>query len=159
MDYSHRRPTLAGILEYQERKSMYPKVKVRQEEEDPPESLRIYFKNFQALSLYDHPSNSLEEKDGYTPAHMGVHISSPDAKISVKAGKVNRKVSEENKSNKKASSVLPPRAVLSSPENDAMHGTKNKNRIKTQEAGFKCQNTHVKCTKSYELEKRRRSWK
>ncbi|XP_076942219.1 uncharacterized protein LOC143612020 isoform X2 [Bidens hawaiensis] len=74
---------------------MYPKVKVIQDEEydDPP-------------SLYDHPSTSPEHKDGYTPPYVRVPISSS------LMGKVNRKVAETNS---KSSSVLPPRAVLSSP--------------------------------------------
>ncbi|XP_022026714.1 uncharacterized protein LOC110927346 isoform X2 [Helianthus annuus] len=136
---------------------MYPKVKVIQEEEeeeeeDPP---KIYLKNFESLSLCDHPSNSPEHKDGYTAPYVRVPIYS-DVKKSVRAGKVNRE------SNSKAGSVLPPRAVLSSPENDVMHGagTKTKNKTKTApESGLKNQNTHVKCTKSYELQQRRRSWK
>ncbi|KAK9072423.1 hypothetical protein SSX86_008857 [Deinandra increscens subsp. villosa] len=125
--------------------SMYPKVKVPQEEE----SLFIY-------DYDDHPSsNSPDGGYKYTPPHVRPHISTSDAKISVKAG--------GNLSSSKASFVLPPRAVLSSPENDGTkYKSKSKNKTKTQESTHNsCQNTHVKCTKSYELQKSRRrpSWK
>ncbi|KAD5508943.1 hypothetical protein E3N88_16646 [Mikania micrantha] len=93
---------------------VYPKVKVRQE--DSVESMRLFsLKDFQSLSLYDHPSAE-HHKDDYSPPHVrSLHIS--DAKISVKAGKINTKISE-HKSNTNTRSVLPPRAVLSSPGND-----------------------------------------
>ncbi|KAK1435396.1 hypothetical protein QVD17_01158 [Tagetes erecta] len=139
--------------------SMYPKVKViQQQQDDSPK--RIY--------LYDHPSNSPARKDGYVAPYMRVPVfdsvyAESDADTPVKEGKVKKKVADEKKSNSKVTSVLPPRAVLSSPENDAMHGTKNKNKIKTQGTWLKkhnlCQNTHVKCKETYELEKRRPSWK
>ncbi|XP_076889114.1 uncharacterized protein LOC143539785 [Bidens hawaiensis] len=155
---------------------VYPKVKVVIQEEEYDDPPRVYLKDLQPPSLYDHPStqvflifprpclsifldlplsvsiNVTEHKDGYTPPYVRVPISSSGM------GKVNRKVAQ---SNSKSSTVLPPRAVISSPENDTMLGTKTKNKTKIQEAGLKdhnsCQNRHVKCTKSYELEKKKRA--
>ncbi|KAI7737656.1 hypothetical protein M8C21_003960, partial [Ambrosia artemisiifolia] len=130
---------------------VYPKVKViiQDEEEEEYNPPRVYLKH---PSSYDHPSNSPEHKDGYTytPPYVRLPISTSPMAM----GKANRE------SNSKSASVLPPRAVLSSPENDAIHGAKIK---KTQGSGLKnhnlSQNRHVKCTKSYELDNRRRSWK
>jgi len=95
-----------------------------------------------------------------------------DAKISSKASKNDKKVADGKKQKKvnrkvaeeiKPSSVLlrPPRAVLSSPENDLMLRTKNK--TKTEGSGLKhdhklSENTHGKCKKAYELQKRSSSW-
>lgn len=154
--------------------SMYPKVKVRQQEEDPPEFQRIYVKDFQSPSVYDHPSNSPQHKNGYaSPLRVPKsHISTSDAKISSKSSKVDRKIAEENKPKmlkKKVAdvtnpnSILPPRAVLSSPENDLMLGIKSK--TKANRSSLKnhkvSENTHVKCKKSYENEvaKKSSSWK
>ncbi|XP_024985496.1 uncharacterized protein LOC112521079 [Cynara cardunculus var. scolymus] len=123
---------------------------VRQEEQLP--ELHI-----QSLSLYHHhhPSKSPEHNDGhtYTPPFVRVsksHISTSDA-----GHNLNTKVN----TNKPTSLLLRPRAVLSSPENDAMHATKNK--TETHHSGFKNhnlrQNRHVKCNKSYQLENKNKS--
>nr|KAJ0200867.1 hypothetical protein LSAT_V11C600323200 [Lactuca sativa] len=137
---------------YKIKSPMYPKVKVRQEEEDPQEFQRIYLKDFQS------PSNSPQHKDD-------ANISSSKA-----AAMVDRKVAGGNKPNNKVnkkiaevikpSSILPPRAVLSSPENDLMLRTKNKTKTERSESKNHklSQNTHVKCKKSYELEKKNSSW-
>lgn len=55
---------------------MYPKVKVRQED-DPPEFQRICLKDFQSLSLHDHLSTKAakHDKDGKTPPRVRVHKS------------------------------------------------------------------------------------
>lgn len=155
---------------YKIKSPMYPKVKVRQEEEDPQEFQRIYLKDFQS------PSNSPQHKDGYTYTPPRVlkshHISTSDANISSSkaAAMVDRKVAGGNKPNNKVnkkiaevikpSSILPPRAVLSSPENDLMLRTKNKTKTERSESKNHklSQNTHVKCKKSYELEKKNSSW-
>ncbi|XP_071713620.1 uncharacterized protein [Rutidosis leptorrhynchoides] len=149
---------------------MYPKVKVRQDEpeevEDPTQYQKIYLKNYPSNSNSNSNSNSLEHEDGYTPPHVRVpmsHTSSvTDSKISAKASKLNKKGAEIDT---KPSSVLPPRAVLSSPENDAMVGVGTKHKTKTDRSSLKNhslrQNTHNKCKKSYEVEKKRHtgSWK
>nr|GEZ44188.1 Gnk2-homologous domain-containing protein [Tanacetum cinerariifolium] len=150
-------------------KKVYPKVKVRQED-DPPEFQRICFKDFQSLSLHDHPSTKAakHDKDGKTPPHVRAHKSHiSDVQKSLTRGKITKKVAEDSKPNKvsgkvadeyKPSSVLPPRAVLSSPENDVMRRIKNKTKAKTECSDSKdhnlCHNTHAKCKKTYELEKK-----
>ncbi|PWA34313.1 hypothetical protein CTI12_AA620310 [Artemisia annua] len=97
------------------------------QEEDPPEFQRICLKDFQSLSLHDHLSTKAakHDKGGKTPPHVRVHKSHiSDVEKSPTRGKITRKVAEESKPNKvnvkvadeyKPSSVLPPRAVLSSP--------------------------------------------
>ncbi|KVH91013.1 hypothetical protein Ccrd_006953, partial [Cynara cardunculus var. scolymus] len=114
---------------------MYPKVKVKVKvkvmvrQEEQLPELHI-----QSLSLYHHHHPS----------------KSPDA-----GHNLNTKVN----TNKPTSLLLRPRAVLSSPENDAMHATKNK--TETHHSGFKNhnlrQNRHVKCNKSYQLENKNKS--
>ncbi|KAM4117009.1 hypothetical protein ACJW30_02G092000 [Castanea mollissima] len=46
------------------------------------------------------------------------------------AGEIDKKIDEDDKINVRASSILRPRAVLSSPDNDVMIG--NKNRVKAK---------------------------
>ncbi|GJX38522.1 probable alpha,alpha-trehalose-phosphate synthase [UDP-forming] 7 [Tanacetum coccineum] len=95
-----------------------PQVKVRQED-NPPEFQRICLKDFTKAAKHD--------KDGKTPPHMRVHKSHISGSgifaESPTKGKITKKVAEDSKPNKvnvkvanecKPSSVLPPRAVLSS---------------------------------------------
>ncbi|XVE77977.1 hypothetical protein DITRI_Ditri13aG0107300 [Diplodiscus trichospermus] len=114
---------------------MYPRVKVRVEEEDdhfspPNDSVSSLF-----LRLIDSQSEQEKENQANSPPSIAritkAYITSPATKslsASKDSGKVknNKQIVKDAKSNSKANSVPPPRAVLSSPDNDGMIGSRNK---------------------------------
>ncbi|KAG8489037.1 hypothetical protein CXB51_017107 [Gossypium anomalum] len=116
------------------RHKMYPRVKVtvQEEEEDhfPPHNNNhhepcLFLRLLESLSKQEKenkinspPSNSIF---GITKAY----ITSPTPKDGGTVEKNKKQIGKDMKSNVKPSSVLPPRAVLSSPDNDRMIGSIN----------------------------------
>ncbi|XP_024194909.1 uncharacterized protein LOC112198095 isoform X2 [Rosa chinensis] len=102
---------------------VYPKVKVRQQEEKDDQHALLDF------------STPVKDKDvspatvAKVPKSYVPRVVMPSISVAEGAKKAN-KIEEMNKQNIRASSIPPPRAVLSSPDNDTVIG--NKNRIKAQ---------------------------
>uniref|UniRef100_A0A7N2LXR8 Uncharacterized protein n=1 Tax=Quercus lobata TaxID=97700 RepID=A0A7N2LXR8_QUELO len=143
-----------------EETSMYPKVKVR--EQDDQED----FKGPSLLPLNDDSSFPAKENEEISPAYVAkipksyvpnVLVSTtsvseslimPTISASEGAGEIDKKIDEDDKITIRASSILRPRAVLSSPDNDEMIG--NKNRVKAKRpSGLKnhnlVQSRHAQC--------------
>ncbi|KAL2463521.1 uncharacterized protein Fot_53177 [Forsythia ovata] len=114
---------------------MYPRVKVKKQVEEDDQyayektSLQS-MKAFKWLSLNDFSSS--DEPPPSIVKIPGSHVpKSPTSTISASKGEANNKtktVLEENRKNVRASSVPRPRAVLSSPDNDGIIGSKTKTR-------------------------------
>nr|XP_043613979.1 uncharacterized protein LOC122585928 isoform X2 [Erigeron canadensis] len=140
---------------------------------------RIFLKDFKSMSTslyhHHHPSNSNsnpnpnpnpksppEHKHGYTPPHVRVPISGANKKISSTSSSRSKVVNKNiitgdevtNYTEKPPSSVLPaPRAVLSSPENDAMLGAKKITKTLLHP------NTRNRCNQLHDRSKTKSSWK
>ncbi|KAF5205538.1 cysteine-rich repeat secretory protein 3-like [Thalictrum thalictroides] len=119
------------------RRTMYPRVKVRIQEEEPEKdqyevqkenSSLMLLNNFNSPSSHDHlltgnefasgsPSPVARIPKSYVPSFTTPSISSSKGK--------NDKEIEDKRPNIRASSVPPPRAVLSSPDNDGIIGNRN----------------------------------
>lgn len=137
---------------------MYPKVKVRGEAQDIDEDdyATRFYKALDALSLHNFPSPPVKElEDNSLPSVVRIpksYVSKPVmpmAPVSKGSAKsINRKIVEEEKQNIRASSVPRPRAVLSSPDNDGILGSKEKSKQEIS-SGLKNhnqrQNRHVRC--------------
>ncbi|CAI9776028.1 unnamed protein product [Fraxinus pennsylvanica] len=132
---------------------MYPRVKVRKqvEEDDQYAYEKISLqsvKAFEWLSLNDFSSS-----DESPPSIVRVRGSnvpkSPISTCTGSKGEENNKtktVSAENRKNVRASSVPRPRAVLSSPDNDGIIGSKTKTRRElhpSTKSHNTCQNRHT----------------
>ncbi|CAK9139557.1 unnamed protein product [Ilex paraguariensis] len=132
---------------------MYPKVKVRDQEEDDQfgyESSLQSSKGFESLSIHEFPSPAWECEDPPSIVRISGSNISNSAMPTVPASKGksnNKKVVGDNKPNIRASSVPRPRAVLSSPDNDGVIGSKNRTREVL--SGLKnhnlCQHRHTQC--------------
>ncbi|KAI3897083.1 hypothetical protein MKX03_009686 [Papaver bracteatum] len=115
----------------------YPKVKVRSEGDDfcshKEKNCLMLLKVFETLSLQVQASPGKELENDIPPSVAGVPklyspvLAAPSTSSS-KAGaqKHEKQIEEDTKSNNGASSVLRPRAVLSSPDNDGMIGHVNR---------------------------------
>ncbi|XVF81055.1 hypothetical protein PTKIN_Ptkin15bG0125800 [Pterospermum kingtungense] len=112
---------------------MYPRVKVRVQEDDdhfpPPNDSdsSLFLRLIESLSKQEKENqiNSPPSNARITKAY----VRSPETKLlSASKGTVKDKeqINKDAKSNVKANSVPPPRAVLSSPDNDGMIGSRNK---------------------------------
>ncbi|KAF7150575.1 hypothetical protein RHSIM_Rhsim02G0043800 [Rhododendron simsii] len=149
-------------------KSMYPKVKVREQGEDDLIAFKVHegpLKDFESRPIHD-LSSSVTECEDDSPRSV---VRIPESYISNSAirmtplskaeGKSDIKVkdAEDNKQNVKATSVLRPRAVLSSPDNDGVFGNRNKDGVIGNRSKAKaellsdlknhnlCQNRHTRC--------------
>ncbi|XP_075653553.1 uncharacterized protein LOC142623947 isoform X1 [Castanea sativa] len=118
---------------------VYPKVKVREQEDQ---------EDFKGPPLNDDSSFPAKENEEISPAYVAkipksyvpnVPMSTtsvseslimPTISASEGAGEIDKKIDEDDKINIRACSILRPRAVLSSPDNDVMIG--NKNRVKAK---------------------------
>ncbi|KAF3952533.1 hypothetical protein CMV_021920 [Castanea mollissima] len=118
---------------------VYPKVKVREQEDQ---------EDFKGPPLNDDSSFPAKENEEISLAYVAkipksyvpnVPMSTtsvseslimPTISASEGAGEIDKKIDEDDKINVRASSILRPRAVLSSPDNDVMIG--NKNRVKAK---------------------------
>ncbi|KAL4593781.1 hypothetical protein ACB092_M012500 [Castanea dentata] len=118
---------------------VYPKVKVREQEDQ---------EDFKGPPLNDDSSFPAKENEEISPAYVAKIPKSyvpnepmsttsvseslimPTISASEGAGEIDKKIDEDDKINIRASSILRPRAVLSSPDNDVMIG--NKNRVKAK---------------------------
>ncbi|GLU08236.1 hypothetical protein SLE2022_251600 [Rubroshorea leprosula] len=125
-----------------ERKTIYPKVKVREQDQDDGEELydqkRGYLmslKDVQYLSLHD-PAKENHFVSPMLVARIPKSYVPDLVRDSVSAAqgveKDNKGDQEENRPNIRVSSIPPPRAVLSSPDNDEVIG--NRNKIKAEHA-------------------------
>ncbi|KAK2643757.1 hypothetical protein Ddye_018952 [Dipteronia dyeriana] len=111
---------------------MYPKVKVREEKNQDFEDVAVDHKiNFQSLSLHVSSSPEKEHRDVSPPFIARVPKSYATTNVvtpTISSRK--EKIDENDKPNIRATPILRPRAVLSSPDNDAVIG--NKNRTKAE---------------------------
>ncbi|THU64127.1 hypothetical protein C4D60_Mb01t23210 [Musa balbisiana] len=118
--------------------NMYPRIKVREQEDQTikEEELSFVMRIIETLSTEVQPSlrNSAANYDtesGKDPLlwHAKFHKSPlkgfPASSISASKGKDAKIINEDNKTKKRASSVPRPRAVLSSPDNDDLIGKQN----------------------------------
>ncbi|KAA8543417.1 hypothetical protein F0562_021088 [Nyssa sinensis] len=122
---------------------MYPMVKVREQDQDAPFTLQDDSNSLPVLKFFKSPSEldshvSSAVKDNqndYTTTVAKIPETSvpifgmpliPVSQGPKKNSRHTREVQEEIKSNARAPSVLRPRAVLSSPDNDELIGNKNK---------------------------------
>jgi len=138
---------------------MYPKVKVREHEEDDQIAFYVHegpLEDFESLHTYDLNSSVTEFDDDSPRSVVRIpksYISNSDIPMTPlpKAeGKRDNKVkdAEDSKPDVKVASVLRPRAVLSSPDNDGV--IRNRNKAKADLlSGLKnhnlCQNRHTRC--------------
>lgn len=114
---------------------MYPRVKVRVQEEEDHSPPPIDSQSSLLLKLIESLSQQEKENKISSPPSVTritkAYVTSPAAKslsAAKDAGtdKNNMQIGKDAKSNAKAKSVPPPRAVLSSPDNDGMIGSRNK---------------------------------
>ncbi|KAG2376854.1 uncharacterized protein HKW66_Vig0174270 [Vigna angularis] len=140
---------------------MYPKVKVRHDDDG-----ELGLKAF--LSLYLQPSSPVtDNKVVAMPSVVRIpecyvpHVAIPrvpltedsgdfsvESDSSVTTGSEKAGSTDENKVNIRVSSIPPPRAVISSPDNDIMIGNRNKTRderLSTSKNGAVLQNRHAHC--------------
>ncbi|XP_047318061.1 uncharacterized protein LOC124921444 [Impatiens glandulifera] len=127
--------------------SKYPRVKVRSQDDDDDDdrSRRLYLDSLMGIqsTCLDDLDSLVSVNEEESPPSIVVRIpssyipkknisSTPSSKIlplPVKRNNSSQKKSEECKQNIRASSVPRPRAVLSSPDNDAMIGSTTKSRL------------------------------
>lgn len=143
-----------------EETTMYPKVKVREQEDQED------FKGPSLLPLNDDSSFPANEHEEISPAYVAkipksyvpnVLVSTtsvseslimPTISASEEAGEIDKKIDEDDKISIRAGSILRPRAVLSSPDNDVMIGNKNSVKAK-RPSGLKnhnlVQSRHAQC--------------
>ncbi|XP_052206414.1 uncharacterized protein LOC127810875 isoform X2 [Diospyros lotus] len=136
-------------------KTMYPKVKVREEEDDDVINVHA-LDGLQSLSIHDVDSPVREFEDDSPASIVRIPKSyipgatSPTIPLSRGEGENDskKKALEDKKTNTRASSVPRPRAVLSSPDNDVMIRSRNKAKTGLL-SGLKdndsCQNRHTQC--------------
>ncbi|KAH1129828.1 hypothetical protein J1N35_001206 [Gossypium stocksii] len=114
---------------------MYPTVKVRvqEEEEDhfPPHNNNhhepsLFLRLLESLSKQEKENKINSPPSNSISSITNAYITSPTPKDGGTVKKNKKQIGKDMKSNVKASSVLPPRAVLSSPDNDRMIGSINK---------------------------------
>lgn len=137
---------------------MYPKVKVRKHEEDDQTAFYVHdgpLEDFESLHRHDLNSSVTEFDDDSPRSVVRIpksYISNSDIPMTPlpKEGKIDNKVkdAEGSKPDAKTTSVLRPRAVLSSPDNDGV--IRNRNKVKAELlSGLKnhnlCQNRHIRC--------------
>ncbi|KAK8289163.1 hypothetical protein V6Z12_D07G173600 [Gossypium hirsutum] len=117
------------------RHKMYPRVKVRvqEEEEDhfPPHNNNhhepsLFLSFLESLSKQEKENKINSPPSNSISSITKAYITSPTPKDGGTVKKNKKQIGKDMKSNVKASSVLPPRAVLSSPDNDRMIGSINK---------------------------------
>lgn len=139
---------------------MYPKVKVREQNDQED------FKGPSLLPFNDDSFFPAKEHEDISPSYVAkipksyvpnVHMSTtsvseslimPTISASKGAGEIDKNLDEDDKINIRANSILRPRAVLSSPDNDMMIG--NNNRVKAKRpSGLKnpnlVQSRHAQC--------------
>ncbi|CAJ1976537.1 unnamed protein product [Sphenostylis stenocarpa] len=149
--------------------TLYPKVKVRHYDDG-----ELGLKAF--LSLYLHPSSPVtDHKVVSMPSVVKVpkcyvpHVPIPRVPVteedsgdfssasdsSVTTGSEKNGSTDENKVNIRASSIPPPRAVISSPDNDIIIGNRNKikdGRLSASKNGVILPNRHAHCkVKSHDV--------
>ncbi|KAA8527814.1 hypothetical protein F0562_035317 [Nyssa sinensis] len=144
---------------------MYPKVKVREQEQDDlhialdhERSSLLSLDAFESLSIHDFnaPVNGSDDDAPASvvrvPKSYITNSTTPLIPVSKgveKKNDNNNKVVEDSKQNIRASSIPRPRAVLSSPDNDGMIGSRNKTKKAEVLSGLKnhnlCQNRHTQC--------------
>ncbi|XP_059625197.1 uncharacterized protein LOC132268358 [Cornus florida] len=120
---------------------VYPKVKVKEEDEDDPFNLHDGANSLPESKIFESPPCTLgshveEDNQNQSPPSVAKipETSVPKSKMTFKPpskgpGKISKHtkvVQEDIKPKVRDSSVLRPRAVLSSPDNDEMIGNKNK---------------------------------
>ncbi|XP_058101452.1 uncharacterized protein LOC131245780 isoform X2 [Magnolia sinica] len=121
---------------------MYPRVKVKGEEvkEGPvatqEDRSSLLLRVFESLSLHDRHSPGNEYRDNsppharipksYVPITPMPSVAASKGTARPLKGKNNKEIDADSKTNIRASSVPRPRAVLSSPDNDGMIGSRNK---------------------------------
>ncbi|KAF8388286.1 hypothetical protein HHK36_026952 [Tetracentron sinense] len=129
------------------KREVYPKVKVREQAQDDQivarekeESSSLLLEILESLSLQDRCSpgfssvtDSAKEYQNDSPPSVAripesyiPNLAMPLISGSKGAGKNNKESKDDTRPNIGSSSVLRPRAVLSSPDNDGMIGSKNK---------------------------------
>ncbi|KAI9196212.1 hypothetical protein LWI28_021986 [Acer negundo] len=118
------------ILKSKQRKTMYPKVKVREEKNQDFEEVAVDHKiNIESLSLHVSSSPEKEHRDVSPPFIARVPKSYATTNVVTPTiSSCKEKIDENDKPNIRATPILRPRAVLSSPDNDAVIGNKNRNK-------------------------------
>ncbi|TXG72424.1 hypothetical protein EZV62_001003 [Acer yangbiense] len=113
---------------------MYPKVKVREEKNQDFKEVAVDHKiNIESLSLHVSSSPEKEHRDVSPPFIARVTKSYATTNVvtpTISSCTETEKINENDKPNIRATPILRPRAVLSSPDNDAVIG--NKNRTKAE---------------------------
>ncbi|GMH08282.1 hypothetical protein Nepgr_010122 [Nepenthes gracilis] len=136
------------------RRTMYPKVKVREQNQEDPQDRQgrslQKLKDFDSLSLGNMTSTVKEHKHISPPSTAEVPSSHTQITPPLSRGlqNVDKEAEVEDKPHIRASSILRPRAVLSSPDNDQMIGSKHKAKVERHSAlkdHNSCQNRHSKC--------------
>ncbi|XP_057470459.1 uncharacterized protein LOC130759368 isoform X2 [Actinidia eriantha] len=138
-------------------RSMYPKVKVRELKEDDHEAISWPpLGAFESLSIDDLNSSVTESEDDTPPSVVRIPKSYiptsaiPVIPLSKGEGMSSnkKKAVDDSNLNSRDRSLLRPRAVLSSPDNDGMIGSRNKAKPALL-SGLKdhnlCQNRHTQC--------------
>ncbi|XP_022759778.1 uncharacterized protein LOC111306139 isoform X2 [Durio zibethinus] len=115
---------------------MYPRVTVRAQEEDddhfpPPNDCQssLFLRLIESLSKQekenqiDSPPSIARITKAFVTSPATTSLSASEDAGAVKR---NKQIGKDTKSNAKANSIPPPRAVLSSPDNDGIIGSRNK---------------------------------
>ncbi|XP_071940668.1 uncharacterized protein [Coffea arabica] len=132
---------------------MYPKVKVR-EQEDYDDQYEFETRSLQSLKTpecfslndFSSPDNSPTSVVRVPRFDSSTSVSSLVIKGAISNRK--QKLLEENKTNIRASPIPRPRAVLSSPDNDQMIGSKNKPKgdiLASMKRQSLFENRHARC--------------
>ncbi|GMJ15171.1 hypothetical protein HRI_005186300 [Hibiscus trionum] len=108
---------------------MYPRVKVRvqEEEEEEEDHYPLFLRLIGSLSKQEKENKIISPPSDSIPRVTKAHLTSPTPKsLSATKVKNDKQVGRNMKANVKTASILPPRAVLSSPDNDGVIGNINK---------------------------------
>ncbi|KAG2721962.1 hypothetical protein I3760_02G106800 [Carya illinoinensis] len=134
-----------------EDRSVYPKVKVKvkeQNDQDDPKGSSLFPLNDDSCFPVEHEDLSplcvAKIPMSYVPNAPMPTISEPEG-----VGKNDKKIDKDDNINNRASSILRPRAILSSPDNDVTIGNKNRSKKVKQPSPLKnpnlVQSRHVHC--------------
>ncbi|KAL5784521.1 hypothetical protein ACOSQ2_006913 [Xanthoceras sorbifolium] len=142
-------PESASSQKSKLRKTMYPKVKVREEKNQDDEDVAVDHKiNIESLSLHVSSSSEKEHQDISPPSIVRIPNSYATTNIVTPTISACKETEiDEERPNIRAASMLRPRAVLSSPDNDAVIGNKNRTKAERPTAlrnRNSVQNRHLK---------------
>ncbi|KAB1219343.1 hypothetical protein CJ030_MR3G001174 [Morella rubra] len=124
-------------------KARYPKVKVREQhdEEDRKGSSLLPLKDDSGFPVKKHKDIS-PPNVAKIPAYYVPNVLLSTISVTEGAGNNDNKFDDDDKISIRATPILRPRAVVSSPDNDVLIGTKNRSQVK-QPSPLK--NRHAQC--------------